>query len=63
MEPFVNAEEVARHAGVSLGLVRKWTTRSCLPVPSHRLPGGRGVRFRLTEVDSWIRDHGNVSAA
>jgi len=63
MEPFVNAEEVARHAGLSLGLVRKWTARSCLPVPSHRLPGGRGVRFRMTEVDSWIRGNDDVSSA
>ena len=62
MEPFVNAQEVARHAGVSLGLVRKWTTRSYFPIPYHRLPGGRSIRFRLTEVDSWISGFDDVSA-
>ena len=62
MEPFVNAGVVARHAGVSLGLVRKWTTRNHFPVPHHRLPGGRGVRFRLTEIDAWLSGGSDVSA-
>jgi len=62
MEPFVSADVVARHAGVSLGLVRKWTTRSYLPVPHHRLPGGRGVRFRISEIDAWLRGESNVTS-
>jgi excisionase family DNA binding protein len=54
MEPFVEAAEAAKHAGVSQSLVRKWTTRTEDAIPHHRLPGGRGVRYRLSEVSAWL---------
>ena len=33
MEPFVEAAEAAKHAGVSQSLVRKWTTRTEDAIP------------------------------
>ena len=53
-EPFVTAEKVAEHLGISVSLVRKATVQGPLPIPHHRIPGGRSVRYLLSEVDSWI---------
>jgi len=54
MEGFVRASQTADHVGVSESLVRKWTRRSDNPIPHHRLPGGRGIRYRLSEVIAWL---------
>jgi predicted DNA-binding transcriptional regulator AlpA len=54
MESFVTAPIVAQHVGVSTSLVRKWTRRADTPVPHHRLPGGRGIRYLISEIDQWM---------
>ena len=53
---FVRAQDVANYTGVSVSLVRQWTTRSDNPIPSTRLPGGRGVRYQLSEVRAWLQN-------
>ena len=54
-EPFVGALAVATFAGVSVSLVRRWTRRQENPLPSTQLPGGRGIRYQLSEVSAWLQ--------
>jgi excisionase family DNA binding protein len=61
-EPFVRIDEVANHLGSSASLVRKKTHDPSNPIPHHRMPGGRAIRFRLTEIDAWIEGNTGVSA-
>lgn len=53
-EKYVRTDEVAHYLGSSLSFVRKKIHDPESPIPHHRFPGGRGVRFRLTEVDAWF---------
>jgi excisionase family DNA binding protein len=53
-ERFVSANEVASHLGLSQSFIRKRTTDRHSPIPHHRVPGGRSVLYRLTEVEAWI---------
>ena len=55
-ESFVRAEEVASHLGLSTSLIRKKTTQAQMPIPHYRLPGGRSVLYRLSEVDQWVEE-------
>ena len=55
IEAFVGVSTVAEHTRVSTSLVRRWTTRVENPIPHTRLPGGRGVRYRLSEVTTWMQ--------
>jgi len=54
IEKWVSVQDVASHLGMSVSLVRKRTYDPIQPIPHHRLPGGRGVRFRISEIDTWI---------
>jgi predicted DNA-binding transcriptional regulator AlpA len=60
-EQFVTAELVADHLGLSTSLIRKSTTSGSNPIPHHRIPGGRSVRYLLSEVHEWIRKGGTNS--
>ena len=60
-ERFVSANVVAEHLDLSLSAVRKQTAREELPLPHHRLPGGRGIRYRLSEVTAWLEGHHDPS--
>ncbi|HDY7866971.1 helix-turn-helix domain-containing protein [Vibrio vulnificus] len=53
-EPWVTAEDVARHLGIAKDTVYRW--RESKKLPAHRI--GRLWKFKLTEVDSWVRDGG-----
>ena len=55
-ESFVKAEEVASHLGLSTSLIRKKTTQGNMPIPHYRVPGGRSVLYRLSEVDQWVEE-------
>jgi len=53
-EPWVAVEDVARHLGVTRDSIYRWIERRDLP--AHKI--GRLWKFKLTEVDSWVRAGG-----
>lgn len=50
-ERWVTVDDVAAHLGVTRDSVYRWMSSKGLP--AHQL--GRRWRFRLTEVDEWVR--------
>jgi excisionase family DNA binding protein len=53
-EPWASVEDVAKHLGVAKDSVYRWIeTRS---LPAHKI--GRLWKFKLTEVDEWVRAGG-----
>ncbi len=50
-ERWVTVDEVAGHLGVTRDSVYRWMNSKGLP--AHRV--GRTWRFRLSEVDDWVR--------
>jgi len=53
-EHWVSVEEVATHLGVNKDTVYRWVVKKGLP--AHRV--GRLFRFKLSEVDEWVRTGG-----
>jgi excisionase family DNA binding protein len=53
-EPWVSVDEVAKHLGVAKDSVYRWIESRALP--AHRI--GRLWKFKLTEVDEWVRTRG-----
>ena len=53
-ERWVSVEEVATHLGVNKDSVYRWVDKKGLP--AHRV--GRLFRFKLSEVDEWVRAGG-----
>lgn len=53
-EPWVSVEDVAEHLGVAKDSVYRWIERKRLP--AHRI--GRLWKFKLTDVDEWVRAGG-----
>jgi excisionase family DNA binding protein len=53
-ESWVAAEQVAQHLGVAKDTVYRWRERRHLP--AHRI--GRLWKFKLSEVDEWVREGG-----
>lgn len=53
-EPWVTAEDVAQHLGVAKDTVYRWPEHKGLL--AHRV--GRLWKFKLTEVDDWVRAKG-----
>lgn len=58
-EPWVSVEDVARHLGVAKDSVYRWIEAKSLP--AHRI--GRLWKFKLSEVDEWVRARGADDAA
>lgn len=50
-ERWVGAEDVAAHLGVAKDSVYRWIEEKGLP--AHRV--GRLYRFKLSEIDDWVR--------
>ena len=50
-ERWVDVEEVAAHLGVTKDSIYRWIGRKSFP--AHR--AGRLFRFKLSEVDQWLR--------
>jgi len=50
-EPWVSLEEIAQHLAVSQDTVHRWIRSRGLP--AHKV--GRIWRFKVTEVDEWVR--------
>lgn len=53
-ERWVDVAEVAAHLGVRRESVYRWIDAKGLP--AHRV--GRLLRFRLSEIDDWVRSGG-----
>jgi excisionase family DNA binding protein len=54
-EKWVNVEVVAEYIGVRRESIYRWIDRRGFP--AHRV--GRLLRFRLSEVDQWVRTSGS----
>ena len=50
-EPWVSAEEIAAHLGVTKDTVYVWIADKAMP--AHKI--GRLWKFQASEVDSWVR--------
>lgn len=49
-EPWVSADVIAEHLGVSKDSIYAWIVKK--GIPAHRV--GRLWKFRITEVDIWV---------
>ena len=58
-ESWVSVEGVAQHLGVAKDSVYRWIEKKCLP--AHKI--GRLWKFKLSEVDRWVRAGGAGSEA
>lgn len=58
-ERWSSVGEVAEHLGVAPDTVYRWIERKALP--AHRV--GRLWKFKLSEVDDWVRNGGADDAA
>ena len=50
-ERWVGVDDVAAHLGVAKDSIYRWVTTKNMP--SHRV--GRLLRFKLSEVDDWVK--------
>ena len=57
-EPWVSVDTVATHIGVAKDSVYRWIDAKGLP--AHRV--GKLWKFKLTEVDDWVRAGGASEA-
>jgi len=53
-ERWVSVEDVAAHLAVNKDSIYRWIEKKSFP--SHRV--GRLLRFKLSEVDDWVRKGG-----
>ena len=51
-EPWVTLQDVCEHLKISEDTIYRWMDKRGLP--AHRI--GRVWRFKLSEVDDWVRD-------
>jgi len=59
IEPWVSVEDVARHLSIAKDSVYRWIEHRGLP--AHKV--GRLWKFKLSEVDDWVRQRGVGSEA
>ena len=57
-EPWASVDDVAAHIGVAKDSVYRWIEGKGLP--AHRI--GKLWKFKLSEVDDWVRSHGSSAA-
>lgn len=58
-ERWVGVEDVAKHLDVNKDSVYRWIEK--MGLPAHRV--GRLFRFKISEVDEWIRTGGASEAS
>jgi excisionase family DNA binding protein len=51
IEPWVTLQDVARHLQIAEDTVHRWIAKRGMPATK----AGRIWRFKLSEVDSWLR--------
>ena len=56
-EAWVDADQVAAHLGVQKPSIYRWVDKDGLP--AHRV--GRLLRFKLSEIDAWVRSRDSAS--
>ncbi|MBX3246109.1 MAG: helix-turn-helix domain-containing protein [Myxococcales bacterium] len=57
-EPWASVEDVAKHLGIAKDTVYRWIESKALP--AHKI--GRLWKFKLTEVDEWVRSGGAIES-
>jgi excisionase family DNA binding protein len=58
-EPWASVDEIAKHLGVAKDSIYRWIDRRGLP--AHRM--GRLWKFKVADVDGWVRAGGANSGA
>ena len=58
-EQWVSVEQVAQHLSVKAFTIYKWLERK--DMPAHKV--GRLWRFKITEIDDWVRQGGAAEDA
>lgn len=53
-EPWLSAEEIAAHLGITKDTVYDWIAEK--KMPAHRV--GRLWKFQVSEIDEWVRSGG-----
>ena len=53
-EPWVSVDDVAKHLAVTMDSIYRWIDAK--QMPAHKV--GRLWKFKLSEVDAWIRSGG-----
>lgn len=51
VEPWVTSEEICTYLRISANTLTRWL--AVRGMPGHRI--GRSLRFRLSEVDAWVK--------
>lgn len=54
VEPWVTLQDVAKHLQVAEDTVHRWIAKKSMPATK----AGRVWRFKLSEVDEWLRTGG-----
>ena len=57
-EPWLSADEIAAHLGVTKDTVYAWIAEK--QMPAHKV--GRLWRFQASEVDEWVRGGGTAGS-
>lgn len=58
-EPWLSAEEIAAHLGITKDTVYDWISDK--KMPAHRV--GRLWKFQVSEIDEWVRSGGAAPRA
>lgn len=58
-EPWLSAEEIAAHLGITKDTVYDWIADKAMP--AHRV--GRLWKFQVSEIDEWVRSGGAAQHA
>jgi len=58
VEPWVTLQDVAKHLQVAEDTVNRWIAKKGLPAAK----AGRVWRFKLSEVDEWLRTGGAIES-
>ena len=56
-EPWTSVDDIAKHLGVAKDSIYRWIERRSLP--AHKI--GRLWKFKISEVDAWVRAGGASS--
>jgi len=59
METYLTVEELAAYFKLSVQTVRRWILNN--DVPFHKV--NHSVRFRLSEIETWVKKHNFVEKA